>query len=104
MKSFCCSNKGLTKEFADMANFLRMIGEENRLKILCLLKDREKCVCEIVESLNLSQSLVSAHLKALKDMGIVENRKEWKNVYYFVNKKTFKRYSSLLSDFLKKYE
>ncbi len=104
MKSFCCSNKGLTKEFVDMARFLRIVGEENRLKILCLLKDGEKCVCEIVEFSNLPQSLVSAHLKVLKDMRIVKSRKEWKNVYYFVNKKIFKRYSLLLNDFLKKYE
>lgn len=104
MKPLCCSNEKLTKEFADLAKFLRIIGEDNRLKILCLLKDGEHCVCEITEHLGLPQNLVSTHLKALKDLKLVENRQEWKKVYYSVNKKTFKKYNSLLTDFLKNYE
>jgi len=104
MKPLCCSKKELTKEFADLAKFLRIIGEDNRLKILCLLKGGELCVCEIIEYLNLPQNLISAHLKALRDLGLVERRQEWKRVYYFVNKKTFKKYNSLLINFLKNYE
>jgi len=104
MKPLCCSNKKLTKEFADLAKFLRIMGEDNRLKIICLLKDGEHCVCEIVEYLDLPQNLISAHLKALKDLELVENRQEWKKVYYSINKKTFKKYNSLLTDFLKNYE
>ena len=104
IKPLCCSNKELTKEFTDMAKFLRIIGEDNRLKILCLLKDGELCVCEIVKYLKLSQNLVSTHLKALKDLELVESRQEWKNIYYFINKKTFKKYNSLLTIFLKIYE
>ena len=69
MKPFCCTSKELSDELANLAKFLRLIGEENRLKIICLLKDGERCVCEIVESLNLSQNLISAHLKALKEIG-----------------------------------
>ncbi len=104
MKPLCCSNKKLTKEFADLAKFFRIMGEDNRLKIICLLKDGEHCVCEIVEYLDLPQNLISAHLKALKDLELVENRQEWKKVYYSINKKTFKKYNSLLTDFLKNYE
>jgi ArsR family transcriptional regulator len=104
MKELCCTNNKLTKEFADMAKFLRVIGEDNRLKILCLLKKGERCVCEIVENLELPQNLISAHLKVLKDLHLVESRQEWKKVYYFANKKTFKKYNLLLTKFLKKYE
>ncbi len=104
MKPFCCTSKELTKEFALMAKFLLVIGEDNRLKILCFLKNGERCVCEIVEFLDLPQSLVSSHLKTLKDMGLVDSRKEWKNIYYCANKKTFKKYNQLLTNFLKKYE
>lgn len=104
MTPFCCTNKELTKEFADLAKFLRVIGENNRLRILCMLKNSERCVCEIESFLGLSQNLVSAHLKALKDMGLVECRQEWKKVYYSVNKKKFKKYNSLLTNFLKNYE
>lgn len=104
MKPLCCTNKELTKEFANLAKFLRIIGEDNRLKILCLLKDSEHCVCELVENLDLPQNLISTHLKALKDLRLVENRQEGKRVYYSINKITFKKYNSLLSNFLKNYE
>jgi ArsR family transcriptional regulator len=99
MKPKCCSNKELSKEFADLAKFLRIIGEDNRLRILCLLKDGEKCVCEIVENLGLPQNLTSNHLKALKDIGLVERRSEWKWSYYSINKKIFKKYNSILTNF-----
>lgn len=101
MKPFCCSNKELTKKFADLAKFLRLIGEDNRLKILCILKKGEHCVCEIVEYLDLPQNLVSVHLKALKEMELVNSRREWKKVYYSMNKKTFKKYNLLLNNFFK---
>ena len=104
MKPLCCTNGELTKEFANLAKFLRVIGENNRLRILCLLKKEERCVCEIEDYLGLPQNLVSTHLKALKDMNLVESRQEWKKVYYSVNKKTFKKYNSLLTNFLKNYE
>ena len=104
IKPACCSNKELTKEFADMAKFLRIIGEDNRLKILCILKDGERCVCEIVEKLGLSQILISNHLKALRGFGLIDSRQEWKRVYYSINNKTFEKYNSLLTNFLKNYE
>jgi len=44
MKARCCTNKKLTAEFANLAKFLRIIGDDNRLRILCLLKDGERCV------------------------------------------------------------
>lgn len=104
MKPLCCSNKKLTEEFADLAKFLRVVGEDNRLRILCLLKSGERCVCEITEYLDLPQNLVSAHLKALRDLNLADSRQEWKKVYYSINKKTLKKYNSLLTDFFKKYD
>lgn len=92
------------KKFDGLAKFLHVIGERNRLKTLHLLKDGEKCVCEIIEYLDTTQSLVSNHLKVLRDAGLVESRQEWKKIYYSINRKTFKKYNSLLTDFLKKYE
>jgi len=104
MKPFCHSNKELTKEFADLAKFLRIIGEDNRLKILCLLKNGEYCVCEIVDNLGLPQNLVSMHLKALKDLKLIEGRQEGKWVYYSINKIMFKKYNKILTKFLRNYE
>jgi ArsR family transcriptional regulator len=98
------SGREFAKKYDGLARFLHVIGEHNRLKTLHLLKDGEKCVCEIIACLDMPQSLVSNHLKVLRDSGLVESRQEWKRIYYSINKKTFKKYNSLLTDFLKKYE
>ena len=66
------------------ARFLRCIGEPTRLRIIKLLASGEKSVSEVMNSLNKEQSLISHHLKALKECNIVVARQEAKNVYYRV--------------------
>ncbi len=104
MKAECCVNKKLSKEFTDLAKFLRIVGDDNRLRILCLLKNGEKCVCEIFSNLDLAQNLVSSHLKIMRDFELINIRQEWKRNYYSINNKTFKKYSDLLTKFFKNYE
>ena len=99
-----CKNKKISLEFSVLSKFFKVIGEENRLKILCLLKDGERCVCDIYENLELSQNLVSSHLRVLKDLKLITARKEKQKNYYFINKIIFKKYNALLTDFLKSYE
>ena len=104
MKAKCCVNKKLTIEFDNLAKFLRIIGDDNRLRILCLLKKGERCVCEIYPSLDLSQNLVSSHLKIMLDFGLLNVRQEWKKNYYSINKDFFRQHNLLLTNFLKDYE
>ena len=66
----------------DQARFLRYIGEPTRLGILKLLVEGEKCVGELASVLNKEQSLVSHHLRALKECSIVKERQEAQKVYY----------------------
>jgi DNA-binding transcriptional ArsR family regulator len=66
----------------DQARFLRCIGEPTRLQILKLLAGGERCVGELAATLNREQSLISHHLRALKEGNIVENRQEAQHVYY----------------------
>ncbi|MGQ9848187.1 MAG: ArsR/SmtB family transcription factor [Bacteroidales bacterium] len=73
-----------------MVEFLKVISEENRLKILCLLKNSEKCVWDIWQYLGLVQNLVSHHLKVLKDFGLVSSKQEGLKVIYSLNKKVEK--------------
>ena len=63
-------------------NFLKCIVNDNRRNILLLLEKKEKRVHDLVEKLNLEQSLVSHHLKLLKCCGLVNSRQEGKNIYY----------------------
>ena len=104
MQAKCCANKKLSVEFVNFAKFLRIIGDDNRLRIICLLKDGEHCVCEIEENLAIAQNLASSHLKVLKDFQLIISRQEGKRIYYKINRKTFKQYNLILINFLKKYE
>ena len=64
------------------ARFMRCIGEPTRLQILKLLAKGEKCVGELVSALDKEQSLVSHHLRALRECNVVKERQEAQKVYY----------------------
>ncbi len=66
----------------DQARFLKCIGEPTRLGILKLLAGSEKCVGEIASVLDKEQSLISHHLRALKECNIVQDEQEAQKVYY----------------------
>ena len=66
----------------EQARFLRCIGEPTRLQMLKLLAEGEKCVGELTVRLNKEQSLISHHLRALKECNIVIDRQEAQRVYY----------------------
>jgi len=70
---------------AELSNMLRVIADEKRLRILELLSRQEMCVCEIMEQLGLSQSLVSHHLGVLKRAGLIRDRRDAQWVYYSID-------------------
>ena len=79
----CCSESTLTTDqFNSVATTLKLISEESRLRLMCLLCQGEHCVCDILPHLKMSQSLVSHHLRDLKDANIVSDRKEGLKVFY----------------------
>ncbi|MDD3032741.1 MAG: metalloregulator ArsR/SmtB family transcription factor [Candidatus Pacebacteria bacterium] len=75
------------KNIDKQIEILKIIAEENRLQILYLLKKGELCVCKIIESLKISQSLVSHHLKVLKKAGLVKDSKKGFWVFYSLTEK-----------------
>ena len=64
------------------AHALKAIAHPLRLKILCVIGDREACVQEIVEAVGTSQSNISQHLAILRDKGVMVTRKNANRVYY----------------------
>jgi DNA-binding transcriptional ArsR family regulator len=64
------------------SEFLKALAHEARLVILCLLADGEKSVTELEATLNLRQPAVSQQLARLRAEGLVETRREGKNIYY----------------------
>ncbi|NWG86685.1 MAG: winged helix-turn-helix transcriptional regulator [Hydrogenophilaceae bacterium] len=63
---------------------LKAMSHPLRLKILCVLGDREVSVQEIVDSVGTSQSNISQHLAILRDKGVLRTRKDANRVFYRV--------------------
>jgi len=63
------------------AQFLAVLGDLTKLRVLTLLQGQELCVCELVDALRLPQYAVSRHLQALRAAGLVEARRSgrWMN-------------------------
>jgi len=65
---------------------LKALAEPTRLRIVLLLRhNQELCVCHLQEMLALSQPKISRHLKALRDSGVVSDRREGQWVHYKLN-------------------
>ena len=58
------------------------LADETRLRIVDRLRDGEECVCNLTGPLDIRQSLLSFHLRTLKDAGLVRDRREGRWVYY----------------------
>lgn len=78
----CTSNKYQSNKINSLASLLKLIGVESRLKILCILQQGSHCVCEIEKHINESQSLISHHLKDLKEAGLIQDEKKGQFVHY----------------------
>lgn len=67
----------------------RALADENRLHIVDLLRGGEQCVCDLQSALAIGQSLLSFHLRTLKDAGLVTDRREGRWAYYMLNMEAF---------------
>jgi len=67
---------------ASTINFLRLLADPTRLRLLLLLEQEELSVVELQQILGMGQSRISSHLAQLKRAGVVEDRRAGKNVYY----------------------
>jgi DNA-binding transcriptional ArsR family regulator len=65
-----------------MAEFFRMLGDTNRLRILSLLAQQELCVCDLAAILAMSESAVSHQLRTLRSLRLVSYHKQGRKVYY----------------------
>ena len=67
------------RQFMEVA---KALAEDNRTRILWLLKEQELCVCQILEVLELAPSTVSKHLSILHHARLLESSKKGRWVYY----------------------
>lgn len=73
---------------ARTAQLFHALSDETRLGILAMLRDGERCVCDLQADLDAAQSRLSFHLKVLREAGLVIDRREGRWAYYRINPET----------------
>ena len=107
IEKYRCEEVALSTEYESStyektAKIFKAFCDENRLKILELLKSGEKCGCTLQEELPICQSTLSHHMKILVESGIVEVRKDHKWSYYSLSSNGSQVAIAKLNDLLTK--
>jgi ArsR family transcriptional regulator len=79
------TNATTTADTALIIQRMKALSDEKRLRILEQLAGGERCVCDLTDALDAGQSLLSFHLKTLKDAGLVRDRRAGRWVHYSIN-------------------
>lgn len=80
----------------DIALICKALGDSNRLKIVQMLSDGEKCGCKLLESINITQPTLSHHMRILCECGLVNDRKDGKWHHYSLNCEILKGYKAFI--------
>lgn len=81
----------------DLMKVFKAVADETRMRIMKVLLERKNlCVCEIMQSLNITQTRVSKNLRILKEAGLVVDKKEGLWVHYSVAKNESKNIKKIL--------
>jgi len=85
----------------DLIKAMKALSAETRLRILRVLLERECCVCEVMQALDISQSRASRNLGILQDAGFLKARRDGLWMVYSVDWQTANRYATSLAKLLK---
>jgi ArsR family transcriptional regulator len=80
---------------------LRALADPTRWEICRRLAVEELCVCHLVEDMGMSQSLLSHHLKVLREAGLLEQRRHSYWTYYRLRRDAFAALSEQMQDLSK---
>lgn len=80
--AYLCRELGKTGHFAAVSDVFKQLSDPNRVRIFWLLSHQEACVVNIAAMLEMSSPAVSHHLRSLVESGLLESRREGKEVYY----------------------
>lgn len=81
----------------DVSLICKAIGDTNRLKIIRMLSDGEKCGCKLLEAFEITQPTLSHHMKILCDCGLVSARKDGKWTHYSICCETLSEFKAFIS-------
>jgi len=85
----------------DLVKVFKALSDETRIRILKVLLERECCVCEVMQALNISQSRASRNLGILEDAGFIKSRRDGLWIIYSINEQTMDSYVASLIDMLR---
>ncbi len=85
-----------------VAVMFKAFCDENRVQILQLLRDGEKCACRILDEMQITQPTLSHHMKILCDSGVVVGRKEGKWMHYSISEDGLENVMNYLEKLMKK--
>ena len=80
----------------ELVRTFKALGDETRIRLLKLLEQRELCVCELMQVLNMTQSRISRNLGILKNAGLVKDRRDGLWVHYSFNEEAKPQIQRLL--------
>lgn len=80
----------------DVALICKALGDSNRLQIVQMLSEGEKCGCKLLEAFEITQPTLSHHMRILTECGLVIARKEGKWSHYSLNCETLKEYKQFI--------
>ena len=80
----------------DVALICKALGDSNRLQIVQMLSEGEKCGCKLLEAFKITQPTLSHHMRILTECGLVNARKEGKWSHYSLNCETLKEYKQFI--------
>ena len=83
-------------ESIDVISICKALGDVNRLEIVQMLSDGEKCGCRLLEKFEITQPTLSHHMRILVGCSLVNDRKEGKWHHYSLNKKVIREVSSFI--------
>ncbi len=66
----------------ELAQFIKVLGDANRLAIIHTIGRSSRSVTEIIEKTGMSQTLVSFHLRTMREKGMVTTRRDGPFIYY----------------------
>jgi ArsR family transcriptional regulator len=87
-----------TIEMHRLLDGFRALADETRLYVLSLLASGERCQCELKDELGTTQPLLSFHLKALIDAGLIEGRRRGRWMFYSVRRGALAEIESFVKD------
>ncbi|MFC1961464.1 ArsR/SmtB family transcription factor [Chloroflexota bacterium] len=95
-------NSSATSNAEDFIKATRALSDETRLRILMILLERDCCVCEVMQALDISQTRASRNLNILQEAGFLSAQRDRFWTVYRINRESGNQYAATLARLLQK--